>query len=211
MKCGTLLIPTIEADQGLGANKEYLSVKFEVDNTKFDQFILEFKARGQSTLNLNPDWENVMFVGAQNSMFSFYDFKIKSEKEVKDCDSKNEYKSFECIQKYLASKVKCRFPWLKKYYNSQKSLKSCNTTEESKDLVETIFNILQRERDIELKEFGCLKTNCMETTWRPEFWFQANDELSENSYFEVNNGTTTLFFNQISNKASIQLYKYLST
>ena len=74
MKCGTLLIPTIEADQGLGANKEYLSVKFEVDNTKFDQFILEFKARGQSTLNLNPDWENVMFVGAQNSMFSFKNY-----------------------------------------------------------------------------------------------------------------------------------------
>ena len=67
-------------------------------------------------------------------MFSFYDFKIKSEKEVKDCDPKNEYRSFECIQKYLASKAKCRFPWLKKYYNSQKSLKSCNTTEESKAL-----------------------------------------------------------------------------
>ena len=77
-----------------------------------------------------------------------------------NCDPKNEQRSFDCIQRYLASKINCTFPWLKKH--SSQELKQCNKSSELYQHIETYMKVLQRQLDHEVEAFGCLKKNCVE-------------------------------------------------
>ena len=100
----------------------------------------------------------------------FYDFTVQVEKQVTDCDSENKQSAFECIEKFLASKVDCLFPWLDPRNFSNLSKTVCNKTEDLKKHLENQFQIYRRTMDDELKAFGCLLKNCMQKTWQPRLF-----------------------------------------
>ena len=167
--------------------------------------MIEFKANGQSTLNFNPDWERAVYRGLPSKVQDFYDFTMYSNKHVTDCDSENKQNTFDCIEKFLASKVDCRFPWLDKRDFSKNNSKVCNKTEELKLHLETQFKLYQRKLDDELVEFGCLKRNCLEKIWQPRHLF-GHERWLENS-LENLTGKSAVMFTQISSQVSFEYLK----
>ena len=128
---------------------------------------------------------------------------MQSEKRLPflNCDPKNEQKSFKCIQRFLASKSKCTFPWLDRY--SAKGLKQCNQSFELKQHIETYLKILQRKFDHELKEFGCLQRNCVENKWKPEpMTHMTYEELDASPFYKefAQAGKTGTILTMISNE-----------
>ena len=175
MKCASIQIPTYDAPMNIGSVREYLSASLIFDNTKFKQIMIDFKGRGQSSQNISPDWESSLLYRMPATSQDFYDFKVQSKKHFTDCDPDNQQKTFECIEKFLASKADCRFSWVDKRYVSQKNSKICNKTEELKLHLETQFKLYQRKLDDELRRFGCLQRNCLEKTWQPRKMFSTPD------------------------------------
>ena len=118
-----------------------------------------------------------------------------------NCDPKNEQRSFDCIQRYLASKINCTFPWLKKH--SSQELKQCNKSSELYQHIETYMKVLQRQLDHEVEAFGCLKKNCVENKWMAEmFTQQTYDELSGSPVYQAftEEGKSGIILTMISNK-----------
>ena len=137
----------------------------------------------------------------------FYDFTVNSNKQVTDCDTENKQESFDCIEKFLASKIDCRFPWLDKRQFSKSNSKVCNTSAELKLHLEIQLKMYQRTLDDELTEFGCLKRNCLEKSWKPRhmYGFEIESSLTgENSvpnplFGHINmTGKDLIMFTQIS-------------
>ena len=179
-----------------------------MDEMKFKQLMIEFKANGQCTLNFNPDWEKALYY-ALPSNGNFYDFTVQSNRQVQDCDSENKQSTFQCIEKFLASKVDCRFSWLDKRHFSKNNSRVCNKSEELKLHLETQFKLYQRTLDKELIEFGCLQRNCLEKTWQPRHMFGSESALKpiENGpdpFFGGINmtGKSSAMFTQISSQVS---------
>ena len=176
MKCTSIQIPTCEiCSKNVGPVREYLSASLTFDNSKFEQIMIEFKGRGQSSQNIIPDFENSLLYRMPATSQDFYDFKVQSKKQLTECDPYNNQKTFECIEKFLASKADCRFSWLDKRYVSQTNSKICNKTEELKLHLETSFKVYQRKLDDELRKFGCLQRNCLEKIWQPQKMFSTEN------------------------------------
>ena len=83
---------------------------------------------------------------------------------VENCDQKNEQKPFSCIQKFIASKLNCKWPWLEKYFYNE-TLKNCETVEELKYYLNVYNKVLRGDLNSELENFGCLTKNCIEYSW----------------------------------------------
>ena len=196
-KCSSIQIPKYMPTV-IGSSQEYITAILIIDDSKFKQLQIEFKANGQSTLNFNQDWERAVYHGLPSKVQDFYDFTMYSNKHVTDCDSENKQNTFDCIEKFLASKVDCRFPWLDKRYFSKNNSKVCNKTEELKLHLETQFKLYQRKLDDELVEFGCLKRNCLEKIWQPRHLF-GHERWLENS-LENLTGKSAVMFTQISSQ-----------
>ena len=146
-----------------------------------------------------------MFFNLPSEGLGFYDYKMQSEKTLPflNCDPKNEQKSFNCIQKYLASKLNCTFPWLKKH--SRKGFKQCSKSSELKQHIETYLKVLQRKLDVDIKAFGCLKKNCIENKWKAElFTHQTYDELAGSPLYQeyTEEGKSAIILTTISNEVS---------
>ena len=191
----------------IGSSQEYTLAILIIDDSKFKQLQIEFKANGQSTLNFNQDWERTLYHGLPSKVQDFYDFTMYSNKHITDCDSENKQNTFDCIEKFLASKVDCRFPWLDKRDFSKNNSKVCNKTEELKLHLETQFKLYQRKLDDELVEFGCLKRNCLEKIWQPRHLFGHEFGLNSesgvpNPLFDGANmtGKSAVIFTQISSQ-----------
>ena len=189
----------------IGSSQEYITAILIIDDSKFKQLQIEFKANGQSTLNFNQDWERAVYQGLPSKVQDFYDFTMYSNKQVTHCDSENKQNKFDCIEKFLASKVDCRFPWLDKRDFSKNNSKVCNKTKELKLHLETQFKLYQRKLDDELVEFGCLKRNCFEKNWQPRHMFSSESGMEQES--EVPNpffgdlnmtGKSAVMFTQLS-------------
>ena len=205
-KCSSIQIPKYMPTV-IGSSQEYITATLIIDDSKFKQLQIEFKANGQSTLNFNQDWERAVYHGLPSKVQDFYDFTMYSNKHVTDCDSENKQNTFDCIEKFLASKVDCRFPWLDKRDFSKNNSKVCNTTEELKLHLETQFKLYQRKLDDELVEFGCLKRNCLEKIWQPRHLFGYESGLNPesvvpNPLFDGANmtGKSAVMFTQISSQ-----------
>ena len=204
-KCSSILTPKYEVTSPL----EYIGAMLIIDNSKFKQLMIEFN-NGQSTLNFNPDWERALYYGLPAKAQDFYDFTVQSNKQVTDCDPENKQSTFDCIEKFLASKVDCRFPWLDKRHFSKNNSKICNKSEELKVHLETQFKMYKRTLDNELIEYGCLKRNCLEKSWQPRHMFGSDwltaEEGMANPFFGGNNmtGKSAVMFTQISSQVSFE-------
>ena len=200
-KCSLIKIPKYKVH----SSQEYVTALLTIDNSKFKQLMIEFKADGQSSLHLNPDWERALYYNLPSKVLDFYDFSVHSSKQVTDCDPENKQNTFDCIEKFLASKVDCRFSWLDKRHFSKNKSKVCNKSEELKLHLEIQLKLYQRTMDDELIEFGCLKRNCFEKNWQPRHMFGSESGLEQES--EVPNpffgdlnmtGKSAVMFTQLS-------------
>ena len=199
-KCSSILTPKHEVT----SPQEYIGAMLIIDNSKFKQLMIEFN-NGQTTLNFNPDWERALYYNLPSKMEDFYDFTVNSNKQVTDCDTENKQNTFDCIEQFLASKIDCRFPWLDKRQFSKNNSKVCNKSEELKLHLEIQLKMYQRTLDDELIEFGCLKRNCLEKSWKPRHMFGSESSLTggngvPNPLFGHLNmtGKSAIMFTQIS-------------
>ena len=205
-KCSLIKIPKYKVH----SSQEYVTALLIIDNSKFKQLMIEFKADGQSSLHLNPDWERALYYSLPSKVLDFYDFSVHSSKQVTDCDPENKQSTFDCIEKFLASKVNCRFPWLDKRHFGKNNSTICNKSEELKLHLEAQFKMYQRTLDNELIEYGCLKRNCLEKSWQPRHMFGSDwltTEVGEvNPFFSENNmtGKSAVMFTQISSQVSFE-------
>jgi hypothetical protein len=185
-KCSSILIPKYE----VRSSQEYISALLVIDGSNFKQLMIEFKANGQSKLNFNPDWERALYYGLPSKDLDLYDFTVHSHKQVTYCDPENKQNTFDCIEKFLSSKVGCRFPWLDKRHFSKNNSRVCNKSEELKTHLEIQFKLYQRALDDELIKFGCLKRNCLEKSWQPRY-------LSSESGMDLESGVPNSFFGNV--------------
>ena len=199
-KCSSILTPKYEVT----SSQEYIGAMLIIDNSKFQQLMIEFN-NGQSTLNFNPDWERALYYNLPSKFEDFYDFTVNSNKQVTDCDTENKQNTFDCIETFLASKIDCRFPWLDKRQFSKSNSKVCNKSEELKLHLEIQLKMYQRTLDDELIEFGCLKRNCLEKSWKPRHMFGSESSLTGGNgvpnplFGDLNmTGKSAIMFTQIS-------------
>ena len=135
---------------------------------------------------------------------------MQSEKSLPflDCDIKNEQKSFQCIQRFLASKSNCTFPWLEKY--SKEGLEHCNKDSELHEHIKTYLRILQRKMDPELKAFGCLRENCVINKWKAErYTHMTYEQIQESPFYRTfaENGKTGIILTMISDEVLFYSYE----
>ena len=153
-----------------------------MEHTEIDEILFEFSEKGNQNFNLNPDWLNYIYLTLPtNTEVSVFDFQRIYTKSIDDCDENNEIRKFDCIQRYLATKQEtCILPWLQKY--SDKDLKLCQSgTKEARNNFNISFEILKRHLNKDLEDFGCLKKNCLQTSWKPEKLFTYKDPIYVNT------------------------------
>ena len=160
--------------------------------------IYEFSESGEGQLNKMLDFNAILFQSVEK--ISSYDLSMVSMRQYKECNNLQNQKSFECVQKFLASNSKtCLLPWLERY-NNNKRLKICtNNTEELKHHVKLQYKILKRAIDAELENFGCMQKNCIVNKWK----VTVMDKNIEFDGLNLNNDTAMAVFSESSNQVRI--------
>ena len=132
--------------------------------------------RNDSKLNSNKfDWSNALYLPIQEncncySGYPDYDLRRKTLKKISrnnyNCDKSNQRKSFDCINKFLASETSCNVSGLKMYSQKEDGMEQC-TSEQLKQYFQLYRQIIigQKNTIRKVEKFGCLVDNCIEDTW----------------------------------------------
>lgn len=135
-----------------------------IDNSYFWSLAIEIKKQGETLVNFKGFGEETTILTIPERSKSM-SIKTKFTKRVKNCDEKNRQRPFDCINDFIQSKLKCPIPW-------RKGKKETNETCDAKQTIEWYLgnqaSIFAQSKNEELKEFGCMISNCEETIWSLE-------------------------------------------
>ena len=206
VKCGILKsIPILNKDEEDIVGKLYATLSLSFDPKKLGQIMLEFKQTGENTQNLRPDFDNMMYFPLPYPSLKITKFKAMSNKHINNCDPQNKQKSFDCIQRFIASNSNCKFSWMINHYQDGESLKPCMKIDELREHFELQHSILLHKLDNEIKAFGCLKRNCLENMWQAENMFDTKEFIPDGLFTNYNQNWSTLWFNRISDQVIVIL------
>ena len=132
-------------------------------------------------------------------MHRFDNLNMASYRKIENCDKTNQQRQFDCIQRYVISKLHCTPPWLMKYSDGKTS--NCPASMNVDQFIDVQMKILKKEAVEELKAFGCLEENCIDNSWKAEILATIDDE-SLDDYPGFNNllspNKTTIMFGLVS-------------
>ena len=159
----------------------------------------EFKDDGQSRMIFKPDFSNAKYStfpmdGEYNAL------EMKTNKWVQNCEeANNTVKHFDCIQNYMTKQLGCKLPWWKK---GQESLMECSSNEDLENYINLHIEILGGKRDPDLEDFGCLRKNCIEHSWRS--WKMTSITNTSITAPYMKQGFTSILFGSLSDEVKIQ-------
>ena len=96
---------------------------------------------------------------------SIYDMKMREKVSVSNC-SHTLVKRYDCIMRFIATKMKCQPNWEKKFYDTNEQLQICHSIEDLKEYFKIKLDIYRGIYDSELEH--CHQRNCHEHIWQPE-------------------------------------------
>ena len=137
-----------------------------ISGEKFGQIFFEFKSSGNSQLiSAATDYSKTFWSTLQKGTLSILN--VEREKKILNgnCDRGNKQESFVCVQKFMASKIDCKFLWLAKYQDP--ALGECKD-ENLSQIFNLQFEIKAGRFNDELKQFGCMEINCQDLNWKAE-------------------------------------------
>ena len=108
---------------------------------------------------------------------------MKSYRGIKNCDKSNQQRRFRCVNEFVISQLKCKLPWDTSKDQSGIT-KVCSTSEELNQFYLLGTRLANGEMNDELKEFGCLQTNCNFNSWKTETLLTIDEAaLTNNPFF----------------------------
>ena len=79
-----------------------------------------------------------------------------------DCYEDNSMYITDCINEFYAKQLKCNLPWATKM---DPDLKQCESKDELEQFRKLSVDITFSNNTEKIKEMGCFKLNCLQTTW----------------------------------------------
>ena len=131
-----------------------------------------------------------------------------SYRKFENCDKTNQQRQFDCIQRYIISKLNCTPPWLIKY--SDGNINNCPASNLVDQFIDIQMKMLKNEAVDELKAFGCLKENCIDNSWKAEVLSLIDQVSLENNPFLqpfTSPYKTTIMFGVLSDEVRDMLLK----
>ena len=161
----------------------------------------EFNEDSQSRMIFKPDFSNAKYTTFPMDG-EFNALAMKTNKLVQNCEAANNtVKHFDCIQNYMTKQMGCKLPWWK---SGDQNLMECSSNEDLENYIKLHIEILGGKRDPDLEEFGCLRKNCVEHSWRSWKMTSITNTSITAPYMKL--GYTSILFGSLSDEVKIQLF-----
>ena len=161
----------------------------------------EFNEDSQSRMIFKPDFSNAKYTTFPMDG-EFNALAMKTNKLVQNCEvANNTVKHFDCIQNYMTKQMGCKLPWWK---SGDQNLMECSSNEDLENYIKLHIEILGGKRDPDLEEFGCLRKNCVEHSWRSWKMTSITNTSITAPYMKL--GYTSILFGSLSDEVKIQLF-----
>ena len=161
----------------------------------------EFNEDSQSRMIFKPDFSNAKYTTFPMDG-EFNALAMKTNKLVQNCEAANNtVKHFDCIQNYITKQMGCKLPWWK---SGDQNLMECSSNEDLENYIRLHIEILGGKRDPDLEEFGCLRKNCVEHSWRS--WKMTSITNTSITAPYMKQGYTSILFGSLSDEVKIQLF-----
>ena len=157
-----------------------------LNSSGIDSFLIEFHDRDKFMFMSSSPENAAFFSIAKGGKGLIFEENKKSLSY--NCNNRNDYRSNECIRKYITQKLGCTLPW----YKEEKSVRICKTSEDYDKFLQLRLDIYRGFGNLE--EFGCLKfPDCKTKNWNRNVAFDLDEANIKAAAALLNHGNDTNF------------------
>ncbi len=164
---------------------------------EYDIVALEFHEKGQSMINSDINWNNVLYLRRNKDVEITFNYvtTVSVNDPNQPCNEQDSHSVSECVDHYIENKLGCKLPWLptgatidhSQMFGKIVELIPDNTEQRQCDSIkdkDNFVKLIEKLDGHELTKAGCFAYNCMRHSW----------SIAKTTYFHENSNDSKIQF-----------------